>query len=186
LNDDELALFDYFAARGEAVAPLQFSSGFENGMTKPFYLATGGRGFLITQLDFKAAPLDFDGDKKRDIAIYRDGAWFILRSSDGGMTAVGWGIAQDIPVPADYDGDGKTDIAVYRNGDWFIHRSSDGGMTSLGWGIAGDMPVPADYDGDGKTDIAVYRNGTWFILRSSDGGQTTVGWGGLPQDVPLN
>ena len=120
---------------------------------------------------------DYDGDGKADIAVYRNGDWYILRSSDGGVTSVGWGIAQDIPVPADYDGDGKTDIAVYRNGDWFIHRSSDGGVTSVGWGIAQDIPVPADYDGDGKTDIAVYRNGDWFILRSSDGGVTSVGWG---------
>jgi Subtilase family len=153
-------------------------------------------GFGLIQADAALAALgnqplvdfdvDFDGDGISDIAVYRNGDWFIHRSSDGGVTAVGWGVAQDIPVPADYDGDGKTDIAVYRNGDWFIHRSSDGGMTSVGWGVAQDLPVPADYDGDGKTDLAVYRNGDWFIHRSSDGGQTIVGWGGLPQDIPLN
>ena len=129
-------------------------------------------------------PDDFDADGKADIGIYRNGSWYILRSSDGLVILVDWGIAQDIPVPADYDGDGKTDIAVYRNGDWFILRSSDGGMTSLGWGIAQDIPVPADYDGDGKTDIAVYRNGDWFILRSSDGGMTSLGWG-IAQDIPV-
>jgi subtilisin-like proprotein convertase family protein len=128
---------------------------------------------------------DFDGDGRADIAVYREGAWFILRSSDGGVTSAGWGAAQDIPVPADYDGDAITDFAVYRDGDWFIHRSSDGGVTSVGWGIAQDIPVPADYDGDGKTDIAVYRNGDWFILRSSDGGVTSVGWG-IAQDIPIN
>jgi spore coat protein A, manganese oxidase len=72
----------------------------------------------------------------------RDGTWFILRSSDGGVTSVGWGVAQDMPVPADYDGDGKTDIAVYRNGDWFIHRSSDGEQTTFGWGgLLQDIPL---------------------------------------------
>jgi hypothetical protein len=50
LNDDELALFDYFAARGESTVPLPFSSGFEKGTTKPFYLATRGLGSLNTQL----------------------------------------------------------------------------------------------------------------------------------------
>jgi subtilisin-like proprotein convertase family protein len=128
---------------------------------------------------------DFDGDGRADIAVYRDGAWFILRSSDGGVTSVGWGAAQDIPVPADYDGDGITDFAVYRDGSWFIHRSSDGGITSVGWGAAQDIPVPADYDGDGITDFAVYRDGSWFIHRSSDGGQIIVGFG-LPQDIPIN
>jgi hypothetical protein len=127
---------------------------------------------------------DFDRDGKADIGIYRNGSWYILRSSDSLGILVGWGIAQDMPVPADYDGDGKTDIAVYRNGDWFIHRSSDGGVTSVGWGIAQDIPVPRDYDGDGKADIAVYRNGDWFIHRSSDGGVTVVSWG-VAQDIPV-
>jgi len=128
---------------------------------------------------------DFDGDGRADIAVYRDGTWFIHRSSDGGATTVGWGSVGDIPVAADYDGDAITDIAVYRDGTWFIHRSSDGGVTTVGWGSEGDTPVPADYDGDGITDIAVYRDGTWFIHRSSDDGATTVGWGSVG-DIPIN
>jgi hypothetical protein len=145
-------------------------------------LSSPDKGFLKT-----VVAVDSDGDGKSDIAVYRAGTWFILRSLDGGVTATGWGgLAQDTPVPADYDGDGKTDIAVYRDGMWFIVRSSDGGVTSIGWGgLPEDIPAPADYDGDGKTDIAVYRSGTWFILRSSDGGVTTVDWGGLAQDKPV-
>ena len=106
--------------------------------------------------------VDFDGDGISDIALYRNGAWFILRSSDNGITVTNWGgLAQDIPVPADYDGDGKTDVAVYRDGAWFIIRSTDNGITVTNWGgLAQDIPVPADYDGDGKTDVAVYRDGS--------------------------
>jgi N-acetylneuraminic acid mutarotase len=131
--------------------------------------------------------VDFTGDGISDIGIYRNGTWFIRRSSDGGITSLGWGgLTQDKPVPADYDGDGKVDLAVYRDGTWFVLRSSDGGQTTAGWGgAAQDRPLPADYDGDGKADVAVYRDGIWFVLRSSDGGQTTVGWGGLPQDIPV-
>ena len=127
---------------------------------------------------------DYDGDRKADIAVYRDGMWYVLRSSDGGVTTIGWGgLAQDIPVPRDYDGDGKADIAVYRDGMWYVLRSSDGGVTAVGWGgMAQDKAVPADYDGDGKADIAVYRDGMWYVLRSSDGGVTAVGWGGMAQD----
>jgi FG-GAP-like repeat len=144
-----------------------------------------GLAFVNVIVPKLAGHFDTDADRKDDLGIYRDGSWYILRSSDGGMTTVGWGgLAQDIPVPADYDGDGKVDVAIYRDGSWFIRRSSDGGMTTVGWGgLAQDIPVPGDYDGDGKADITVYRDGHWFIKRSSDGGVTSIGWGGLVQDM---
>ena len=43
--------------------------------------------------------VDFDGDGRNDIAVYRDGTWFIRRSSNGGVTQTGWGgLSQDIPL----------------------------------------------------------------------------------------
>jgi hypothetical protein len=135
-----------------------------------------------------AIPLiDFDGDGTTDIAVYRNGTWFVLRSSDGGVRATEWGgLPHDKPVPGDYDGDGKVDHAVYRDGTWFVIQSSDGEVRSTGWGgLPQDIPLPADFDGDGKTDIAVYRDGIWFIIRSSDGEVRATGWGGVPQDIPL-
>ena len=42
---------------------------------------------------------DYDGDGKTDQAVYRDGVWWILRSSDGGGMGITWGGApQDIPL----------------------------------------------------------------------------------------
>jgi spore coat protein A, manganese oxidase len=43
-------------------------------------------------------PRDHDEDGKSDIAVYRDGVWYILRSSDGVQIAIGWGVTGDIPV----------------------------------------------------------------------------------------
>jgi hypothetical protein len=104
-----------------------------------------------------------------DLGTDRFGTWFILRSSDGGVTSVGWGIAEDVPVPADYDGDGKADIAVYRDGIWFIFRSSDGAPLSVRWGgLPQDIPVPGDFDGDGIADVAIYRDGMWVYFPSSN------------------
>ena len=46
-----------------------------------------------------AVPVDFDEDGKSDIALYRSGTWFILRSSDNGITGVDFGgVAGDIPL----------------------------------------------------------------------------------------
>ena len=147
-----------------------------------------GLGTIIDDDPISQPTVDFDGDGRSDIGIYRNGTWSIIRSIDGGVTNIGWGGPTWVPVPADYDGDGKIDIAVYNaSGLWSIVRSSDGGNTLVGWsGAAGDIPVPADYDGDGKADLAVYNPTTagWSIIRSSDGGLTYKAWGG-PSYMPV-
>lgn len=50
LTADELAFFEYMAARGEMRVALPYSDGLTRGNTLPFYLATGGRGTLTTRL----------------------------------------------------------------------------------------------------------------------------------------
>ena len=93
--------------------------------------------------------VDFDGDGISDIGVYRNGEWFILRSSGVGQIVAWGGAPQDIPVPGDYDGDSKTDIALYRDGTWYISRSSANGQGQVvEWGgLVQDIPVPADFDG---------------------------------------
>ena len=46
-------------------------------------------------------PGDYDGDGKDDFAVYRNGVWYLMRSSQG-ITTVNWGVASDIPIPAKY------------------------------------------------------------------------------------
>jgi hypothetical protein len=165
--------------------------------------STGGPGGAVTSVVRVATPWgiatdtpvagDFDGDGKRDLAVYRSstGMWYILGTA-AGFIQTSWGAAAagDVPVPADYDGDGKTDIAVFRTttGQWFILKSG-GGSIVKGWGnIAfGDVLLPRDYDGDGKADIAVYRGSTgqWYIAYSS-GGTGVFSWGAPSLgDVPV-
>jgi len=145
---------------------------------------------VLEVLRASTANPDFDGDAKADLGVYRasTGQWFVLRSSDGALQQVQWGMSGDVSVPGDYDGDGKADVAVYRpsNGVWYILRSSDGALQQVQWGVTGDVPVPRDYDGDGKADVAVYRpsNGVWYVLRSSDGALQQVQWG-VGGDAPV-
>jgi hypothetical protein len=51
LTDDEMAILEYFAARGEATTSLPFTAGFARGTTKPFYVATRGLGRVDLRLD---------------------------------------------------------------------------------------------------------------------------------------
>jgi len=51
LTDDEMAVLEYFAARGEATTALPYTSGFSRGTTKPFFVATRGLGHVNLRLD---------------------------------------------------------------------------------------------------------------------------------------
>ena len=136
----------------------------------------------LTNIQFGAngddlAPADYDGDTKVDTAVFRNGSWYWLNSSNGAFNGVQFGQAGDIPQPGYYDADNKADIAVFRpsNGGWYILGSTSG-FRSEQFGTVGDKPVAADYDGDGITDLAVYRDGSWYLQRSQ-AGFTGVNWG---------
>lgn len=136
------------------------------------YVGELAKGSIQTNAPTAAARMDFDGDGRTDVSVFRpeNGVWYLNRSQ-AGFTASAFGTATDKIVPADFDGDGKTDVAVYRNGDWYIMQSSDNQFRAAAFGSAGDIPQAADFDGDGKADFAVFRpsNGTWYILKSQDG-----------------
>jgi hypothetical protein len=133
-------------------------------------------------------PGNFDGDRKTDYAVFRNGTWFIRNSGNEQVWSRQFGMAGDKPVAGDYDGDGKTDIAVWRPSDgvWYIVRSLDGNYDFRQFGMNGDIPLAGDYDGDGIADLTVFRpsEGNWYVLRSSDG-QFYGAHFGLTGDVPL-
>ncbi|MCW5962380.1 MAG: hypothetical protein KIS76_19625 [Pyrinomonadaceae bacterium] len=119
--------------------------------------------------------IDFDGDRKTDISIFRPsaGEWWYLRSSDNTNRAFQFGTSTDKIVPADFTGDGKTDVAIWREatGEWLIMRSEDNSFYSFPFGASGDEPVVGDFDADGRADAGIFRSATatWYIQTSTLG-----------------
>lgn len=168
-----------FSARNGAAFDFDGDNRSDVGVFRPsnavWYLNNSTQGFGAAQFGLptdRIAPAKFDGDRKTDLAVYRDGTWYVYNS--GGWTmVVRFGLPEDIPVAADYDGDGYAEMAVYRpsNGVWYMWNWVYQRFSAIQFGLSGDKPVPADYDGDGKTDAAVYRpsEGIWYLLQSANG-----------------
>ena len=74
------------------------------------------------------APVDFDGDGKTDITIFRPSSRLLWVLKSGGnfstyaIYSSSWTGITDVPEPGDYDGDGIVDRATYnpRSNVWFI------------------------------------------------------------------
>jgi leucyl aminopeptidase len=154
------------------------------------FLGELAKGEIQTVAPANKTRLDFDGDSKTDVSIFRPdvGQWWYLKSSDGGNNAFQFGNADDKLIPADYTGDGKTDIAFWRESttEVYVLRSEDATFYAIPFGTAGDIHAPGDFDGDGIDDVAVYRpsNSTWYINRSSDATTAIIGFG-VAEDKPI-
>ncbi len=115
--------------------------------------------------------LDFDGDGRTDIALYREGSrspdvapqpsdWYFLNTQTGQMGTISWGRTLDVPAPADYDNDGKTDVAIYRwwdfetgdTNEWWINKSSGGYQIIFSY-EPGYHKFSRNYVGDGRAEI---------------------------------
>jgi glucose/arabinose dehydrogenase len=147
-------------------------------------------GILFGTNGDTVTPGDYDGDGKTDVAVCRNGVFYVLRSSNNSVLVQTWGNgtpSDDVRVIADYDGDRKTDFAVMRTAIgipgnpvlWFILQSSNNTQVNYQWGVTGDLGVPGDYDGDGKVDVAIYRPSTnvFYVRRSRDGVLMARQWG---------
>ncbi len=115
--------------------------------------------------------LDFDGDGRTDIALYREGSrgggapqssyWYFLNTRTGSTSAVPWGRSLDVPAPADYDGDGKTDVGIFRwwdfdygdTNEWWLNRNLGGNIVLNGLEL-GYYKFSRNYLGDARAEVA--------------------------------
>ncbi len=192
--------FDIARGSGTAFASMQiaaeaFSRLYTINLTTGAATALGqigtSTGIIKDITVFTRATVDFDGDRKTDLSIFRipTNTWWVQRSSSSGLIVLPFGLSQsDILTPADFDGDGRTDFAIWRttDGNFWVFRSSDNTVQVFRWGFSSDEPVARDFDGDGKADYAIARreNGAilWWISNSSNG-STRVERFGLDSDV---
>jgi hypothetical protein len=83
-------------------------------------------------------PLDFNGDGREELAVFRPGQglgqWFIYEGA-----TISCCTRTEVPVPGDYNGDGRSDVATWTpsSGLWNIRAA----CCSAQWGQPGDIPV---------------------------------------------
>jgi len=154
-------------------------------------LNDGGAAPTAAAEPFAEPELDYDGDKKSDLAAYGiaggQGLWYIRFSGDGSrLTGRAWGDNMSVPVRGDFNGDEVADLAVFRsNGVWYVSYDLGSSGAAYAFGDTNSIPVAGDYDGDGSTDLAVYQRqaaggyqaGQWFIFSLLRGYLGTVVWG---------
>jgi hypothetical protein len=109
------------------------------------YAGTGGGAFKIQQVLAQQGIVDFDGDGKTDLVIYRkiNGVWWIISSLGGSPISTGWGgDPSDMPVVGDWNGSGTTKIGVFQKatGTWYLDLNGNGLWDGcgtddcIGWG----------------------------------------------------
>lgn len=114
--------------------------------------------------------LDFDGDGRTDIALYREGSrgpdapqqsvWHFLNTKTGVTSSIQWGLSLDVPAPADYNGDGKTDPGIFRwwnfdygdTNEWWLSRGNGNHIVLNGLEL-GYYKFPRNYLGDARAEV---------------------------------
>ena len=126
--------------------------------------------FLPASATDRSFNLDFTGDGRTDLALYREGSrgagapqqsvWYFVDTANGQPFQIQWGQSLDVPAPGDFDGDGITDVGIYRwwdfmtgdTNEWWVRRSSGGHNVVLTY-EPGYNKFNRNYLGDARAEI---------------------------------
>jgi hypothetical protein len=141
----------------------------------------------------KPVNADYDRDCKADLAVFRQGDWWILKSSDGTVRIDQWGTSGDIPVPGHWGFINEPWVAlgVYRpsNSTWYLRKFNTTESLAYQFGTTGDLPVPGVYNGSssGGLTFAVFRpsDRTWWIYLDYPEVRIISFEFGLSTDIPV-
>jgi subtilase family protein/VCBS repeat protein/peptidase inhibitor I9 len=142
----------------------------DNGPTLP----NGIGGYDLLSINDRVFPLDYDGDGKDELFLYRPGssAVSVLKfDSNGSFTKMGsFSRTIEQVFPFDYNGDGKADLFLNspsNNTQYVLKSEGNGNFTQVNSFFQPiDRVFPFDYNGDGKDDLFFYWPGTGSVIVS--------------------
>lgn len=130
---------------------LRYDQRVQIGTWQAIHSPYGGKPRLgAVSREFPSNVIDFNGDGKRDIALWKSRATdafsntgeFIVRTAPAFTSGFvrRFGRQDDIPVPALYNADNKTDQAVYRPGE--VGSGAPDDASSWYWCPSNSSPTP--------------------------------------------
>jgi hypothetical protein len=146
--------------------------------------------FGIVRTDLPV-PIDWDGDGRDDLAVFRSGRDLLVDSNKnrrwdgaGSDTLITLGDGGDQLLVGDWNQDGRKEIALWRNetGQFHLDANGDRALDSSDPQFQfiafqpGDIAIAGDWDGDGRSEVGVFRGGNTFML-DSNGNRTWDGPG---------
>jgi hypothetical protein len=133
---------------------------------------------------------DFNGDRRDDVCVYRQGS-FRCDLDHNGVPEAGvafGGLRGDVPLLGDVNGDGREDACLRRGRRFSCDTARNGGTgeVQIILGLKTDLALMGDIDGDGDDDPCLFRRDRFLCDTAHDGNraEVTVVFG-LPGDVPL-
>lgn len=124
---------------------------------------------------------DINRDRLDDLAIFRNGKWFVRNLATGVRTDFTYGKKPgDEALLGDWNGNGKATPMIRRGDRWLGRNKLASGATTIDFrfGSPGGKAVVGDWNGDGRDEVGVWKDGTFTLI-------TKLATGAKTQEIPF-